>query len=404
MARRRKGQNVTGFGIKKGRKKQVHSAPSDPKERYGWAIDNGHELNNLLSGRLSGKPTSKNMREFFPNGSVGDFLLSKGTGRLKDIYDYYSRGDIQQAMFKYAARRQITFLRVFKPQYDRLVKSSDILPLSLCTMLMNGKHWPSLHGTVSKYASNGQQMCDAVIEIDFKSSWKKCFEMTRPIVKMLRDSGAVFRLKFSGNCSVHIIIPGELLQIQGYPLDHSRFFRCLTDVVKKRLQEPRYLDTSFHMPHHFLRLAYSVNENTGLVSLPFNASDYDGFDPSQAHPKNVRPLPDWWAIPKNSSKRMEDFIRSVMRGKLALSSRRVVVDVDVVPSDGWQVDQKVVRQARQRKRMAEREFLPNEGFYDRMVRHGQDTIDLREFLLLEDQASKVALRTMKHLHSVGRST
>jgi hypothetical protein len=96
---------------------------------------------------------------------------------------------------------------------------------------------------------------------------------------------------------------------------------------------------------------------------------------------------------------MEDFIRSVMRGKVALSSKGVVVVPDI-PSDGWHVSQKVVKQARQRKRQEAREFLPNEGFYDRMVRLGQDTIDLREFLLLEDEASKTALRTAKHLHAL----
>ncbi|MFC1717390.1 hypothetical protein ACFL6S_27265, partial [Candidatus Poribacteria bacterium] len=399
MARRRNRRTDTGFAIKKG--KSVQKAPSDPQERYEWAIASGQEVRDLLSAKLARNPTSQGMRGFFPQGSVGEFLRSVGSSKLKDVYDYYSRSEIQQAMFKYAAGRKITFLRLFKPQYNRIASYGDILPLVLCILRISGKHWPSLHGTVSKTTRRGQT-CDVVMEVDFKSSWKKCFEMTRPIVDMLRDRGAVFRLKFSGNCSVHIVIPGEFLRIQGTPVDHSRFFRSLSDLAKKRLKEPRYLDTSFHMPNHFLRLAYSVNENTGLVSLPFEIGDYDHFDPSQAHPKNVRPLPGWWSFPKDAQRQMEDFIRSVMRGNIALSSRSVAVDIPATPSSGWQVDQKVVRAARQRKRQEARQFLPNEGFYDRMVRLGQDMIDLREFLLLEDRASKLALRTVKHLRAMGQ--
>lgn len=380
-------------------KDSLLGAPSDPKKRYKWAIDNGNELSASLSKKLVGNP--QGIRGLFPKGSVGEFLRASGSGKLKNIYDYYSRRDIQQAMFRYAAGRQITFLKLFRPQYNSIVSSEHILPLILCILPIRSQHWPSLHGTVSKAVGRGQ-ICDVVIEVDYKSSWKKCFEMTRPIVDMLRDKGAVFRLKFSGNCSVHIIIPGELLRLQGIPVDHSKFFRYLSEAVKKCLKEPRYLDTSFHMPHHFLRLAYSVNENTGLVSLPFEVRDYDRFNPSQADPKNVRPLPGWWSFPKDAERRMEDFIKSVMRGNIALSSKAVAVKLPVEPSAGWQVNQKVVRQARQRKRQALREFLPNEGFYDRMVRLGQDMIDLREFLLLEDRSSKMALRTVKHLHAMGQ--
>ena len=392
MAKRRKRRERAEFQIRKG-KKGTSPAPLDPIERYEWAINNGRKLDATLSGGR--------MSNVFPNQSVGHFLYTKGAERLREIYNYYSRQDIQQAMYKYAAGRKITFLRLFKPQYNRLLASGDILPLTLCTLLISGKYWPSLHGTVSRYGAESGRICDAIIEIDYKSSWKQCFEMTRPIVDMLRDRGAVFHLKFSGHCSVHIIIPGETLRIKGFPVDHSKFFRCLSDLVKKKLKEPRYLDTSFHMPEHFLRLAYSVNENTGLVSLPIRVEDYDRFDPSQAKPDRVNPLSGWWSMPKDAPQRMQDFIKYVMRGSIALASKAVSIQPAGVVSE-WNVNQKVVRQARQRKRMAAREFLPNEGLYDRMLRIGQDMIDLREFLLLEDHDSKTALRTLKHLHNTGQ--
>ena len=397
MAKRRRKQDTARSQIKSSREEQFRQAAKlNPKKRYEWAIANGQELSSILS--------SGNISSVFPKDSVGCFLHSRGAGRLKEIYDYYSRKDIQQAMYQYAAGRRITVLRTFRPLYDRLMSYEDILPLTLCTLFERGRYWPSLHGTVSRYGLKSGRVCDVVIEIDYKSSWKRCFEMTRPVVDMLRDRGAVFCLKFSGHCSVHVIIPAEALQIRSFPVDHSKFFRCLSDLIKKRLKEPRYLDTSFHNHDHFLRLAYSINENTGLVSLPFQVSDYDRFDPAQAQPDKVKPLPRWWSIPRDASQRMQDFIKYVMRGQIALSSKAIATQLVTAPPETmeiWRVDPRIVRQARQRKRQAAREFLPNEGFYDRMVRIGQDMIDLREFLLLEDQSSKMALRTLKHLYNTG---
>jgi len=367
----------------------------NPADRYELAIKNGRELSAVLSGKSAPRG--------FPKKSVGYFLRTRRSGSLDDIYNYYSRKDIQQAMYRYAAGRKITYLRLFRPQYNRLRNSEDILPLALSTFLESGRYWPSLHGTVSRYGIAGGRICDVIIEIDYKSSWKKCFEMTRPIVDMLQSRGAIFRLKFSGHCSVHIILPAEMLRVGGFPVEHSRFFRCLSEMVKKKLKEPRYLDTSFHMYDHFLRLAYSVNENTGLVSLPFDVSGYDRFDPSKAEPKNVSPIHNWWSFPKNAPARMQEFIKFVMRGQIALSPKAVSIQTIEVPEEGkWQVDRKIVRQARMRKRQAAREFLPNEGFYDRMLRIGQDIIDLRDFLLLEDRDSKIALRTLKHHHRTGQ--
>ena len=269
---------------------------------------------------------SKSSTSAFPKNSVGRFLHQKSATPLSAIYNYYARPEIQQAMFRYAAGRQITHLRRFQPQYERLAQPQDILPLTLNTLLDHGQYWPSLHGTISRPKREGKgRFCDVVIELDYKSSWKTCFELTRPVVQMFKERGAVFRLKFSGHCSVHIIIPGEVVQVDGVLLDHGRFFRCLSDLVKKEIQQSRYLDTSFHLPRHFLRLAYSLNENTGLVSLPFNLKDYDYFNPEMARPERVTPLSNWWTIPSDAAGQMREFIEYVTYGKIPLSSKKLRV-------------------------------------------------------------------------------
>jgi len=353
------------------------------EERYKMAVSKGLELAKTLFGKHGYD---------FTRDSIGFFLQHKN--QLKQTYDYYSRVDIQQAMFRYASGRKITHLRLFRPQYDRLTNPDDILPLTMNTLFERGEYWPSLHGTITRYSPTGAKLSDVVMEVDFKANWKTCFDISRPIVEMLKNRGAFFKLKYSGHSSVHIIIPAETLRYEGGQVDHVAFFNRLSTLVKKLLKEPKYLDTSFHVFDHYLRLAYSINENTGLVSLPFEVKDFDNFDPIMARPEKVTPMQNWWSIPKDASERTREFISYVMKGQVLTSS--VIVDI---PIGTWKPDQKHVREARQRKRMTLREFLPNEGFYDRMVRIGQEMIDLREFLLQEDRNSKVALRTIKHLHN-----
>lgn len=362
-------------------------------ERYKLAIIKGTELSNAV--------TSKSVSEILPKNSVGSFLHTKN--QLKQIFDYYSRNDIQQAMFRYAMGRRITYLRYFRPQFANINSPSDILPLAMTALLEGGKYYPSLHGTISRYSSTGARISDVVIELDYKANWKTCFELTYPVIEMLQRRDAVFKLKFSGHSSVHIIIPAESLRNQGFQLDHVEFFRRLSNVVSNKLKEPKYLDKSFYMYDHYLRLAYSINENTGLVSLPFDVNDFDKFDPVMARPERVMPLQGWWNIPKDASERMSDFIQYIVKGHIVTS--KVPDTMDILPKDGkilWQPDQKLVQEAKQRKRMSAREFLPNEGFYDRMTRIGQDIVDMRELLLLDDASSKTALRALRHLNKSGR--
>ena len=104
-------------------RKKNKPTPLTPKARYQLAIESGKEVEAILRGKSS---TSA-----FPKNSVGRFLHQKSATPLSTIYNYYARPEIQQAMFRYAAGRQITHLRRFQPQYERLAQPQDILPLTL---------------------------------------------------------------------------------------------------------------------------------------------------------------------------------------------------------------------------------------------------------------------------------
>jgi hypothetical protein len=182
-----------------------------------------------------------------------------------------------------------------------------------------------------------------------------------------------------------------------FPGQHSRFFRNLTEIVKSKIKEPRYLDTSFHLQEHFLRLAYSLNETTGLVSLPIDVYQFDHFKPSDAKPSIVKPLNGWWSIPKDAPQRMEKFINAVLRQRVIISVKGAAIPLPDERAG-------VAHPPKKRKPLLIPEsLLTNEAMYEQMVAVGQDRIDLREFLLLEVRDIKDALRMLRRFQKSGNT-
>ena len=233
---------------------------------------------------------------------AGHELLRKHNGgdRSDRIVSYYSRKDVQQAMYQYARGRKISVLRYFRPMFhgSELRKPDDILPIMMFYS-QEPKLWPSIHGTVSRHDGGGRTVCDLVVEVDFKKSRERSFSLARPLIKLFQDLGVEFRVKFSGNASPHIIIPAE-----AFPKGRRKAGSCrnlygkLLEFLRKQIKQPNTLDGSFRNPGHFLRMPYSLNENTGLVSVPIRAEDYDRFSWKMAYPESVVVLEDWWSIPE----------------------------------------------------------------------------------------------------------
>ena len=235
-------------------------------------------------------------------------------GRLGRIYKHYSREAVQRAIFEYAAGRKITTLRQFRPMFSAIKKPEDILPLAF-SLAERGKLWPSFHGTISRSIA-GQRLLDLVMEVDFKSSWKVAFQSARPLVRFLEDFGVDFKVKFSGHSSPHIIVPSE-----AFPpgMGHSIQMRIL-DYASKHVRGKGHLDMSFRNTNHFLRLAYSINENAGGVSVPIhpdprNPHAYSDFTPEKAKVENVRIIKDWWAVPEDAPERTSEMIKFVLERK-----------------------------------------------------------------------------------------
>ena len=237
--------------------------------------------------------------------------------RYERIKSYYSRSDVQSAMYNYAKGRKISVLKNFRPMFSgsTLRKPEDVLPI----MMFYSEElplWPSMHGTVSRYDEDGSPLCDLVVEVDYKKSRVRCFNLTRPLIKLFQNLDLEFRIKYSGNASPHVIIPGEAFPEKWRRGGDCRYlYAKLFDFFVDKIKEPKFIDRSFRNSNHFLRLAYSLNENTGLASVPIEIDEYDRFSWQSAYPESVIVLEDWWNIPEDASERTEQLIEFVLDKK-----------------------------------------------------------------------------------------
>ncbi|MBD3182158.1 hypothetical protein GF312_07695 [Candidatus Poribacteria bacterium] len=230
------------------------------------------------------------------------------------IVSYYSRKDIQQAMFDYAKGRKLSIVRTFQPMFNgsQLRKPEDILPIMIFYS-QERRYWPSMHGTVSRYDSVIGSVCDLILEVDFKKSRTTSFNLARPIVNMLSDLGVEFRIKFSGHASPHIIIPAEVFPPEWRrPGKYRGLYGKMLDFFKGKLKQPKTLDRSFRNPRHFLRMPYSLNESTGLVSLPLDIEQYSRFSWEMARPEFAQVKDNWWPVYDDSCDGMRELIEIVI--------------------------------------------------------------------------------------------
>jgi transposase-like protein len=308
------------------------------------------------------------------------------------VISYYSRPEIQNAIFSFARDRKIAVVRNFRPMFQSLRKAEDIPALMLCISesYTQGRQWPSMHGTVARYDDNGQMRgFDFVAEIDFKRSWATAFDIARPLVKFFRELGVYFLIKFSGHCSPHIIVPAEAVPegIHGFSA-----YRSFIGLVAKKVKQSSYLDRTFSKPSHFLRLPYSIHELTGKVSLPIRPEDYDSFSPKMAQIGSVEVLEDWWPPPEDARERNQ-VLMDYMSGR----QKQVAVGTETKARGKWEhvsLWEQMV-ESFQKNPPPEGRIRPvaDDSTYSKIIQEGQKALEHRESLL-KDQVLRSALQEM----------
>ncbi len=263
----------------------------------------------LDAGYQNRESSIKNRGEEMPLG----YVL-----RIGEVLAYYGqeRKDIAEAIFKYGRDRRVAMttepgtLGGTKGQ-DGFRSPDEILDLARHAMEgaenVVPRRYPSFHGTLGKHSVDrgilrkAQKGADVVIDIDVKEDYKAAFAEGRKVLKFLDFYNAPYRVKFSGGSGPHIIIPYEAFP--GSPSGRSayRAHQVLFRFISSR-SGAGHIDGSFTSTSHFHRMPYSLNEHTGLVSLPLRREQYDDFTLSMAEVPNVEVDDGWFQEPDEEAK------------------------------------------------------------------------------------------------------
>jgi hypothetical protein len=233
---------------------------------------------------------------------------------LEAVQAYYERTDVNREILRHARDRSIVMphRRGFNDRERVDVKAAEDIPrlaqrgVALRLGSTVPTLYPSFHGSIRK----ADGICDMVFEIDMKQSYKRTFRSGSLLLRVFDKFDLPYLIKFSGNTSPHIIIPGEAFP--EYAQGDS--FPLVAAAVHSYLQEKTRvsMDGSFASGEHFLRLPYSLNENTGLASIPIEHEEFHDFDPSRAEMDQVEVRTGWWKVSREGRSMLEDFISLVV--------------------------------------------------------------------------------------------
>lgn len=256
----------------------------------------------------------------------------------RDVLTYYSRKDVQQAMAEIAQQREIAVQygeSGFGKRPDVIQYSNDILELAkqgATSFHMSEERWSDpllLKPSLSKKQLDEIRVgFDCIIDVDTKFvGFAKV--ATALIIDLLRFYGIRhFGVKFSGNRGFHLCVPFESFpehvnnqkiknlfpetpraiaahlkermreQLAAELLSSTSINEIMKstglqekDLVEKGVFDPYAvvgIDTVLISSRHMFRMPYSVNEKSGLVSIPVEADAVRAFQLSSAKIDQVK--------------------------------------------------------------------------------------------------------------------
>lgn len=228
--------------------------------------------------------------------------------RIGDVLDYYRRKDVAEAIYRYGKDRKVKLTN--EPNTlgggggNITIHSPDDIA-GLAKKFLEGnensvpRKYPSFHATIG-ISSKGlmrqnHRGADIVIDIDIKDNFREAFKQGRKVIDFLDYYNVAYRIKFSGGSGPHIIIPYEWLpkslQNSG---DFTRIHHIIFHIILSR-SKASHIDGSFTFFDHYYRIPYSINEHTGLISLPLHRDQYNEFTPSMASINNVQVDEMWFS-------------------------------------------------------------------------------------------------------------
>lgn len=246
--------------------------------------------------------------------------------RIKSLTNlYYSRPDVQKAIFDFSQDREIVprYFEGFGKRPDTFQYKGDIFELTKrgatsfhCSEELWSDPLKIVTGMKSKELDSLRKGWDLLLDIDSKYlDYSKI--LAQLIVKTLKFYGVKnFGIKFSGSKGFHIIVPWKAFpkEINGvktsdmfpeWPRILTQFMMDatknalidrITELTKpnkyvKDFQAPQEVmpDLILVSPRHLFRMPYSLHEKTALASVVLSEEELENFQPKNANPLKVSP-------------------------------------------------------------------------------------------------------------------
>jgi len=237
---------------------------------------------------------------------------------------YYSRQDVQDAIFEFAKNREVVprYFEGFGKRPDSLQYKSDIFELVKrgatsfhCSEEIWGDPLKIQTGMDENQLNELRIGWDFLIDIDSKYiDYSKI--MAKLIIELLNFHGIKnIGIKFSGSKGFHIIVPWKAFpkEINGVQAKNmfpewpriitkyimekikEKLIEKITDINRpnkyvKDFQAPKEVmpDLILVSPRHLFRMPYSLHEKTALASVVLDANKIEEFELKDADPMKVK--------------------------------------------------------------------------------------------------------------------
>ena len=215
---------------------------------------------------------------------------------LAEVKEYYARDDVLRFISDAAAIRDVVLSFKQEPSIHNEgetppVKLTDVDELREYLVQEFSKELPertySPDEPIRAYPSfhfftkgGDGAPWDFIMEADCPG-WRRSFVDVRGATEILYAYHIPFMIKFSGHRSLHLIIPREAFPEEFRDQPIGRIWKKLEKELRKFFSR-HALARQAHGTGGILRLPYSLNENTGMVSLPIRYGDLNTFRPWEA--------------------------------------------------------------------------------------------------------------------------
>lgn len=252
----------------------------------------------------------------------------------RDVLEYYSREDVQQALIQLGKEREV--VGVFRNGGFGTRPNVIIYPQDIMTMVKNGvqefhsslERWSNPMGLRADNYEGLRMGWDLILDLDCKD-FSHAKLAARIIYRELEKHGlSSISLKYTGGKGFHLGVPWESMPrklnlgdtVNMFPEIARQMGLYLKEQVREELERgllklnnPEELagiadkelgklvteegidpfqvvdiDPVLISPRHLFRMPYSLNRSTGYASLPLNIRDLDEFEKEHASLAGVR--------------------------------------------------------------------------------------------------------------------